>query len=74
MFIIFRIIISFVLTVFLFVGIISTASVMFISGYQNDVTVIARVSEKVDTKKTIKEIEVETALSNYYFTAANSLR
>lgn len=67
----FRILLSFVLATFLFVGLISTASVMFASSPNNDITVVAQVSEKKDTRQSIKEIEMETSLANYHFTASN---
>jgi len=70
----FRIILSFVLTTFLFVGLISTANVMFASTGNSDINVTAQLSEKKDIRKSIKEIEMETASSNYQFTGTNSLR
>lgn len=69
-----RVLLSFILTAFLFVGLISTANVMFASTKSPDVTVVAQVSEKKDKRQTIKEIEMESASSNYYFTSSNSLR
>jgi type II secretory pathway component PulC len=70
----FRILISFVLTVFLFVGIIGTANYMFSSVKANDQIVIAQVSEKVDSRLSIKEIEFITSSDNYKFTSVNALR
>jgi len=72
--IMFRIILSFLLTVFLFAGLISTASVMFASESNSDVEVTAQVTEKKDKSQTIKEIELETAYSNFHFTSGNALR
>lgn len=69
-----RVLLSFILTAFLFVGIISTASVMFASDKSKDITVVAQVSEKKDTRQSIKEIEVITSSSNYSFTSVNALR
>lgn len=70
----FRVLLSFVLTAFLFVGLISTANVMFASTNTDEITVVAQVSEKKDKGQTVKEIEMETASSNYHFTASNTLR
>jgi hypothetical protein len=70
----FRIIISFVLTMFLFVGLIGTANFMFKSRDLDTQHVIAQISEKKDTRLSIKEIESITASSNYQFTYVNALR
>jgi hypothetical protein len=70
----FRVIISFVLTIFLFAGLIGTAKFMFKSTDLDTQNVIAQVSEKKDTRLSIKEIESITASSNYQFTFVNSLR
>ena len=70
----FRILISFVLTVFLFIGIIGTANYMFSSVKTNDQFVIAQISEKVDSRLSIKEIEFITASDNLKFTKENALR
>lgn len=70
----FRVMLSFVLTVFLFVGLISTASVIFASNSNSEIKVDAQVFEKKDAGLSIKEIEMETATSNYSFTVQNSLR
>jgi ABC-type glycerol-3-phosphate transport system permease component len=67
----FRILISFVLTVFLFLGIIGTAKYMFSSVKANDQIVLAQVSEKVDSRLSIKEIEFITSSDNYRFTSVN---
>lgn len=70
----FRTLISFVLTVFLFIGIIGTANYMFSSVKPNDQFVIAQISEKVDSRLSIKEIEFITASDNLKFTKENALR
>lgn len=70
----FRVILSFILTLFLFAGLIGTADIMFSTSKQNDQNVIAQVSEKKDNKLSIKEIETVTATDNYRFTYSNSLR
>lgn len=70
----FRIILSFVLTLFLFAGLIGTANFMFNSTKLIDNDMIAQVSEKKDTRLSIKEIESVTASDNYRFTSVNALR
>ena len=70
----FRVILSFVLTVFLFASLIGTANFMFKSKNVNTTNVIAQVSEKKDTRLSIKEIESVTASSNFQFTSINALR
>ncbi|HMN24295.1 MAG TPA: hypothetical protein PL018_16045 [Ignavibacteriaceae bacterium] len=70
----FRVILSFVLTLFLFASLIGTANIMFESSTANDKYVTAQVSEKKDNRLSIKEIESVTATSNYRFTYVNALR
>jgi len=70
----FRVIICFVLIVFLFAGLIGTANFMFGSQKVNDLNIIAQVSEKIDSRLSIKEIEILTSSRNFYFTSANALR
>lgn len=70
----FRVIICFVLIVFLFAGIIGTANFMFDTQKVNDLNIIAQVSEKIDLRLSIKEIENLTSSNNFYFTAPNALR
>lgn len=70
----FRVIICFVLIVFLFAGIIGTANLMFDTQKVNDLNIIAQVSEKIDSRLSIKEIENLTSSNNFYFTASNALR
>ncbi|MEO8231821.1 MAG: hypothetical protein ABI638_06040 [Ignavibacteriota bacterium] len=70
----FRVILSFVLTLFLFAGLIGTANIMFQSSGTNDKYIIAQVSEKKDIRLSVKEIESVTAVSNYRFTYVNALR
>lgn len=70
----FRILLSFVLTVFLFAGLIGTASVLINQTDLKAQNVIAQVSEKKDTRLSIKEIESITASDNFRFTSENALR
>mgnify|MGYP001228355216 FL=1 len=70
----FRIIISFVLIIFLFSGILGTATILFKSKTQTDSTITASMYVKEDPRLTIKEIEAITAANNYRFTSANALR
>jgi hypothetical protein len=71
----FRVILSFILTLFLFAGLIGTADIMFNGNVKiNNQNVIAQVSEKKDTRLSIKEIETVTATNNYPFTSANAFR
>lgn len=70
----FRVIITFLLTLFLFAGLIGIAKFMFSTSTAYDQNVIAQVSEKKDTRLSIKEIETLTASGNFRFTLANSLR
>ena len=70
----FRIILSFILILFLFGGLIGTANVLFKTFELNDQKVIAQLSEKKDTRLSIREIESITASGNLYFTSANALR
>ena len=69
-----RIISSFGLTLFLFAALIGTVNVLISSQTFNEQNVIAKVSEKIDNRLSIKEIEVISSDNNYYFTAANALR
>ena len=70
----FRVILSFVLTVFLFASLIGTANYMFKSENVDAQNIIAQVSEKKDTRLSIKEIESVTASDNFRFTSVNALR
>ena len=70
----FRIIILFILTIFLFAGLAGTANVLFSDTNADTENVIAQVSEKKDTRLSIKEIESITAANNYSFTQFNALR
>lgn len=69
-----RVLLSLLLTIFLFTSIIGTTNSLFQSQNSNDVNVIAQVSEKKDSKLSIKEIETVTSSNNFPFTSANSLR
>jgi len=70
----FRIIILFVLTIFLFAGLAGTANSLFSISKTSDQNVIAQVYEKKDSKLSIKEIESITAANNYSFTQYNAIR
>lgn len=70
----FRIIILFVLTIFLFAGLAGTANGLFSVSKTSDQNVIAQVYEKKDSKLSIKEIESITAANNYSFTQYNAIR
>ncbi len=69
-----RIISSIGLTLFLFAALIGTVNILISSQTFNEQNVIAKVSEKIDNRLSIKEIEVISSDNNYYFTAANALR
>ena len=70
----FRVILSFLVILFLFVGLIGTTDVLFRTNNSDDQKVIAQLSEKKNNKLSIKEIESLTASSNFYFTSENSLK
>lgn len=70
----FRMILSFILIVFLFAGLIGTANVFFKTFKSSDQNVIAQLSERKDKRLSIKEIESITSTGNYHFTSANALR
>jgi len=70
----FRIIISFILIVFLFAGIIGTANLLFKPKPPSDITITADMYVKDDNKLSIKEIEEISAANNYYFTSVNLLK
>lgn len=69
-----RVISSFGLTIFLFATLLGTANILFASQNSDEQNVSAKVSEKIDSRLSIKEIEVISADNNYYFTAENALR
>ena len=70
----FRIILSFILILFLFGGLIGTANVLFKPSELNEQKVVAQLSEKKDNRLSIKEIETITSSGNFYFTSASALR
>ncbi len=70
----FRILAPLIITIFLFLGIMATANVLFTDENYNDNNVVAQFSEKKDPRLTIKEIESLTSSNNYHFTASNALR
>ena len=70
----FRILLSFILIVFLYAGLIGTANVFLKSSKTSDQNVMAQLSERKDVRLSIKEIESITSAGNYSFTSANALR
>ncbi len=70
----FRIIISFILIVFLFGGIIGTAKLLLQPKPLSNVTITADMYIKEDNKLSIKEIEEITSANNYHFTSVNLLK
>jgi len=70
----FRIILSFILIVFLYAGLIGTANVFFKTSKSSDQNVMAQLSERKDIRLSIKEIESITSTNNYPFTLANALK
>jgi len=67
-------ILSFILIVFLFSGLIGTANFFFKTSRVSDQNVLAQLSERKDKRLSIKEIESITSTGNYHFTSANALR
>lgn len=59
---------------FLFVGLIGTASVLFQHSPNDNQIVLAQSTEKKDSRLTIKEIESISSYNNYSFTSINALR
>jgi hypothetical protein len=70
----FRILSSFILTAFLFIGILSIANLLLNSDYERNQSLFVKISEVETARVSIKEIEKVTANDNYYFTSKNSLR
>ena len=69
-----RVLLSLLLTIFLFTSILATGNSLFRSQNTNEVNVIAQVAEKKDSKLSMKEIEAITSSNNLAFTYPNSLR
>ncbi len=69
-----RILISVILTAFLFIGILSTANLLLESNNESEVKLIAQTFEKNLERSSIREIETITADNNYSFTSKNALR
>jgi hypothetical protein len=70
----FRVLLSFILTAFLFVGILSTAN-YFLSSETKTPQVISVTTYNVEFQRiTIKQIDQLTADYNFPFTSKNSLR
>lgn len=70
----FRILITFIITAFLFIGILSTADSIYKSDLKNTKELSVQVKMIEPTRPSIKEIDRITADNNYYFTSKNSLR
>ncbi|HQF42167.1 MAG TPA: hypothetical protein PK073_04565 [Ignavibacteriaceae bacterium] len=70
----FRIIISIVLIIFLFGGIIGTATQYLKPKPPSNIIITADMYIKKDSRLSIKEIEKLTAEENYIFTYSNSLK
>lgn len=70
----FRILITFIITAFLFIGILSTADSIYKSDLKNTKELSVQVKMIEPTRPSIKEIDRITADNNYYFTSENSLR
>ena len=70
----FRVLLSFILTAFLFIGIFSTAN-YFVSTETKASKVISVTTSNVEFQRiTIKQIDQLTADYNFSFTSKNSLR
>lgn len=70
----FRILLAFILTAFLFISIVSTARVLFSSNARSTKNLIVQATDYETTRASIKEIDKITANNNSYFTSKNSLR
>lgn len=70
----FRILITFLVTAFLFVGILSTADSIYKSDSKNTKEITAKVYIVEQTRPSMKDIDRITADNNYYFTSKNSIR
>lgn len=70
----FRIILLFLLTIFLFLSILGTADVLFSTRGKAGINLIAQSSETAVKKLTIKQIETISAVNNLHFTYNNALR
>jgi len=69
-----RILISVILTAFLFIGILSTANLLLESKNKSEVKLITQTFEKNLERSSIREIETITSNNNYPFTSKNALR
>lgn len=70
----FRILLSFVLTLFLFVGIISTASLIFSGDSGTEQNLVINQIERGTERISIREIETLSASNNFSFTSKNALK
>lgn len=69
-----RILISVILTAFLFIGILSIANLLLESKNKSEVKLITQTFEKNLERSSIREIETITSNNNYSFTSKNALR
>lgn len=67
----FRILISFLLTAFLFIGILSTADALLNSKISSEKNINIYYMANASPRDSIKEIEILTATENYPFTSRN---
>lgn len=69
-----RILITFIITAFLFVGILTTADSIYKSDLKNTRKINVKINIVEQTRPSIKDIDKITANNNYYFTSKNSIR
>ncbi len=69
-----RILITFIITAFLFVGILTTANTIYKSDLKNTREINVKINIVEQTRPSIKDIDRITANNNYYFTSKNSIR
>lgn len=69
-----RILITFIIMAFLFVGILTTADSIYKSDLKNTREINVKINIVEQTRPSIKDIDRITANNNYYFTSKNSIR
>lgn len=69
-----RVLTSFLLTAFLFVGIMSTANLLLDFNKTSSKALSVNVVNVESNRITIKEIEKKSAKNNFYFTSKNSVK
>lgn len=70
----FRILLSFILTLFLFIGILSTANYFLSSDFISKQEISLQTVKTENERLTIKQIDRVTAKENFYFTSKNSVK